>query len=239
MSQLTGPTQTAGQNLFTTSSTQMHVLGERMVTPDGRVFRYCKAGGTTLVPGKLQQASAEDTTNMQNLTTATVAVGDLSVTTTTTVTLSANQVAGGYLVFTQGTGGKGATYRIKSHPAASAAVVTFTLEDAVHTAVTGTPKVDVIPNPYDGVIVNPTTASSCPVGVAIYPITNAQYGWLQTHGPVACLLDDQTGVVGTQLSASNQAAGAFEPFTGVQATIGYCVTGVATTDYGMVFLTID
>lgn len=229
----------AGQPLFSTSATQYHALGERMVSPDGRVFRYCKAGGTTLVTGKLQQASAEDTTNLQNLTTATVAIGDLTVTTTTTVTLSANQAAGGYLTFTQGTGGKGATYRIKSHPAASTAVVTFTLEDAIHTAVTGTPKIDVIPSPYDGVVVNPTTASSCPVGVAIYPITNAQFGWIQTHGPVACLLDDQTGVVGTQLSASNQAAGAFEPFAGVQASIGYCVTGVATTDYGFVFLTLD
>lgn len=239
MSQLTGPTQEAGQNLFTTSATQYHVLGERMMTPDGRVFRYCKAGGTTLVPGKLQQASAEDTSNMQNQAVSTVAVGDVTVTTTGNITLTANQVAGGYLTFTQGTGGKGATYRIKSHPAAIGATCAFTLEDAIHTAVTGSPKIDVIPNPYDGVVVNPTTASSCPVGVAIYPITNAQYGWIQTHGPVACLLDDQTGVVGTQLSASNQAAGAFEPFAGVQAAIGYCMTGVATTDYGFVFLTLD
>lgn len=238
MSQLSGSTQVGGQPLFSTSATAQHVLGELMFSPDGRRFRYVKAGGTTLVPGKLQQSPAEDTTNFQNLAVAVNSVGDLTVTTTTTVTVTANQLAGGQLIFTQGSTGAGGSYRIKSHPAATAAVVTFTLEDAIHTATTGTVKIDCHPSPYNGVIINPTAASSAPVGVAIYPITNAQFGWIQVGGDAPVLVDDQTVVVGTNLAASNQAAGACEPHTGVQALIGVALTGGATTDYVQVLLNL-
>ena len=237
MSQLTGPTQVAGQPLFSTSSVQQHVLGEKMVSPDGRSFRYCKAGGTTLVPGKLQSASAEDTA-LQAIACAVSAVGATTVTTTATVTLTANQLSGGYLTFESATTGAGLTYRIKSHPAASAAVVTLTLEDPIITATTGTVLADMIPSPYDGVVVNASTAVTCPIGVAIYPITNAQYGWLQTSGPVSVLMDG-TGVVGTAQAASNATAGAVEPLTGVQASVGTLITGVATTDYGMIMLNLE
>lgn len=239
MSQLTGETQIAGQPLFSSSSTQQHVLGEKMVTPDGRIFRYCKAGGTTLVPGKLQQSPAEDTTNFQNLTAAVNSVGDTTVTTTSTVTVTANQLAGGYLIVTSATTGAGYTYRIKSHPAATAAVVTFTLEDPILVATTGTVKIDVHPNPYDGVIVNPATASSTPVGVAVYAITNGQYGWIQTHGPVAVLADG-ANAVGASVAASNAVAGAVEDAALVgQGFVGTSITGAADTEYGLVYLMID
>jgi len=54
--------------------------------------------------------------------------------------------------------GYGYQYKIKSHPAATGAVVVFTLEDPLLTTLTAaTTKVDVIANPYAGVIINPTT----------------------------------------------------------------------------------
>jgi hypothetical protein len=238
MSQLSGSTQVGGQPLFSSSATQNHVLGELMFSPDGRAFRYCLAGATALVPGKLQQAAAEDTSNLQNLTVSVSSVGATTVTTTSTVTLTANQAAGGILSITSATTGAGYSYRIKSHPAATAAVVTFTLEDPIITATTGTVKVDITTSPYSKVVVNPTTATSAPVGVAIYPITDAQYGWIQVKGACPVLVDDQTVVVGTNVAASNQAAGAIEPHTGVQALVGTALTGGATTDYVQVLLNL-
>lgn len=226
------------QEIFTSSSTQGTDIGALATSGDGRYFRYVLAGGTTLVPGKLQQASAQDATNMQNLTVSTSSAGATTITTTSTVTLTANQLAGGFLTIVSASTGAGYTYKIKSHPAATAAAVTFTLEDAVLVATTGTVKIDVIPNPYSSVIVNPATASSNPVGVAVYAVTNAQYGWVQTHGPVSCLADGAI-TVGTQLAASNGTAGAVEPLAGVQASVAYAINDISTTDYGFIMLLID
>jgi len=226
------------QEIFTSSSTQGTDLGAFATSGDGRGFRYVLAGATALVSGKLQQASAEDTTNFQNLTCAVSAVGATSITTTTTVTVTINQLAGGFLTVTSATTGAGFTYKIKGNTAATAAVTTIYLEDPIVVATTGTVKIDMILSPYTNVIVNPATASSVPVGAAVYNITAAQYGWVQTHGQCS-LLADGTVVVGTSLAASNGTAGAVEALAGVQAPVGIAITGIATTEYGMVFLTID
>lgn len=241
MSSLTAPLQLFNADIFTSSSTQQHDLGARGQTADGRKFRYVKAGGTTLVPGKLQQAPAEDTSNFQNLAVAAAAIGATSVTTTSTVTLTANQLTGGLLTVTTSTGA-GYSYRIKGHAAATAAVVTFNLEDPILVALTTSSKIDVHPNKYNGVIVNPTTQTSVPVGIPLYAITNAQFGWIQSGGPVGCLADGAL-TVGLPVVASNGTAGAVEPLTGTtlgnQPIVGTTVTGVATTEYGQIELNLD
>ena len=240
MSILSCDPQVAARGLYADSSIQEHTLGEKMVTPDGRVFRYVKAGATALVPGTLQQAPVE-ITNHQNLApTANVAIGATSFTVTLGATaVTANQYAGGFVIITTSTGA-GYQYRIKSHKAAAlSATVQLTLEDPVLVAfVSASSKVDLVLSPYSGVIINPTTATSLPVGVAVYPITASYYGWLQTHGPAA-LLADGAVVVGTSVVASNATAGAVEALTGVQAIVGLAQTGIATTEYGSVFLTLD
>lgn len=232
-SQLTGAVTIAAQPIHSESSTQLHNLGELVFSNDGRAFRYAKAGATALVAGKLQQASAEVTTNLQNLTCAVSSAGATSITTTSTPTVTANQVAGGLLTVTAATTGAGFTYKIKSHAAATAAAVTFNLVDPVVVATTGTVTVDVIPSPYSAVVVNPTTATSAPIGVAVYNITAAYFGWLQVGG-VASILNDVGSTVGTNVSASNAVAGAVEAAVTAQAAIGVAVTGVANTEYGFV-----
>ena len=235
MSQLTGPTQTAGQALFTSSATQQHVLGEQMVTPDGRKFRYAKAG-ELLVTGNLLQSQVEDT-DSQNLAVAAAAIGATTVTTTSTLTVTANEFSGGYLLVAI-TPGIGDVYRIKSHPAATSAVLTLTLEDPIRVALTTSSRVDLVASPYLNVIQNPTTATGAPVGVAVYAIASGEYGWIQTGG-VACVLNDGGSTVGTNVSASNGTAGAVEAAVTAQAAIGYAVTGITSTEAGAIYLTID
>lgn len=234
MSTLSSTVLVNPQDIFSTSSTQGTSIGAQATTGDGRVFRYCLAGGTTLVPGKLQQASAEDTTNYQNLAAAATAIGDNSIVISTSTTVTANIFTNGFVTTTTSTGA-GYTYGIASNTAtAGAASLTLTLSDKIVVATTTNTRFDLIPNPLASVVVNPTAASSAPVGAAIYPITNAQYGWLQVAGPIGLLVDDQTVVVGTNVCASNQAAGAVEPSTGVQAMVGIALTGAATTQYGLI-----
>ena len=236
MSQLTGNTQIAGQALFTSSSTQQHVLGEQMVTPDGRKFRYALAGASALVRGNLLQSQAEDT-DSENLAVAAAAIGATTVTTTSTLTVTANEFAGGYLLVAV-TPGLGQCLRIKSHPAATTAVLTLTLEDALAVALTTDSRIDLVANLYSGVIQNPTTATGAVVGVAIHAIAAEEYGWIQTGG-IANVLNDAGSTVGTNVSASNATAGAVEAAVTAQAAVGYAVTGISTTEAGAIYLTLD
>lgn len=208
-------------------------LGTRAVTSDGRSFRFVLAGASALVPGTLLQAPAEVTTH-QNLACAAAAIGDTEVTTTTTLTCTANQYAGGFISVGV-TPGQGYLYKIASHPAATGAVVTLTLEDPIRVALTTSSRIDLVLSQFSGVIINPTTATSNPIGSAVTAVTAAQYGWAQ-NGGTCCLLADGTVVVGTNLVASNATAGAVEAATGVQASIGLAITGIATTEYGAVKL---
>lgn len=235
--QFAGPTITTAQGLYDISSRQMHVLGELIHTNDGRGFRYALAGGTTLVSGKLQQASAEDTSNLQNLAAAATAVGDTQIVFTTSTTVAANLLVGGTVGVTV-TPGVGKVYRIKGNTATSAAAsLTVTLDDPIQVAGNTSSRYDIVLNPYASVIVNPTVATSAPVGVAVCPITTLQYGWLQVAGHCVVLADG-TITVGTAVDASNGTAGAVEAHAeaGVQATVGTALTGGATTEYSFIKL---
>lgn len=233
--------QIQGADVYSNSTTQLMPIGAYAETPDGRGFRYCKNGAADTIAGRIYQAAAEDTSNFQNLTVAANSVGDTTVTTTSTVTLTANQLAGGTLIVVSGTTGSGLIYKIKSHPAATAAVVTITLEDPIKVATTGTVKIDMHPNPYSGIIITPAgTATSCCVGVSTYVITAASYGWVQTHG-AAPVLSSTAMTIGNSVKPTHASvAGAATLATnGVDSPIGYSLTGVADTDVGHVFVTID
>ena len=236
----TGP-QVVAQGIFSESSVQLHALGELAHSNDGRAYRYTKVGATALVAGKLYQGAAEDTSNQENLTVATNSIGDTSVVTTTTVTLAANLMAGGLLTVTAATLGAGFTYKIKGNTAATGAVTTFTLEDPIVVATTGTVTVDVKKNPYDQVVITPAgSATTCCVGVAVHNVTNAYFGWLQTHGPASVLCSTTITVGDSVIPINATAAGAATVATnGVKAPIGYAMTGIATTEYGLVYFTID
>jgi len=239
-SQLTGAVTVAAQGIYESSTTALHNIGEYVLSNDGRGYRYCKADGLQVV-GKLYQAKAEDTTNEQEITIANAAVGDLTIVSTDSVTLAADLLAGGFLLVSEGTLGVGQVYKLKGNTVASAAVVTFKLEEAVRVATTGTCKVDVKVNPYMDVVVAPTTATSGPAGVAQFAIPDNSFGWIQTHGPCGVLAqgtvvvgDDivpaESSVTGTVVSRADAS---------LSATVGFALHGGASTDFALVFLTID
>lgn len=226
------------QDLWTSSTTAGGMqLGSQATTGDGRRFIFVLAGATALVPGKLQQSPVE-TTGWEALNPGAVAIGAVQFTTTSTVTVTANAWAGGYLNVTQ-TPGQGYQYKIKGNSAATSAVSTVYLSEAdpIQVALTTGSQIDIIASPYNGTIVNPTAATGSITGVAIYPVAAAQYGWIQTSGP-ANVLAQGTIVVGEQVAASSTTAGAVVATSGVLASVGYAITGIATTDYGAVMLNI-
>lgn len=237
MSNFAGTMQLAPSGPFTSSTTLDVELGQVGVTLDGRRFRYVYAGGVALVPGKLQQSTAEDTTNWENLAPAAAAIGATAITITTSTTNAANVFAGGYMMGTV-TPGQGQQYRIKSNAASAAGNMTLVLEDPLLVALTTSSRLDFVPNIYSSVIVNPTTATGSIVGVAVYAVPINNYGWVQVGGTTNVLAQG-TIVVGEEVGASATTAGAVVATTGVLADVGYAVTGIATTEYGAICLNIN
>lgn len=193
--QLGSDPQVAGQALYTSSSTQAHALGEKLVTSDGRIFRYAKAGASNLVAGNMIQAPAQIANHLA-LTPVAAAIGATQITVALGATAAtAGQYAGGWAMIST-TPGNGYAYPIQGNPAADAsASVVITLDSPLIVALTTSSRVDLQMNPFNGVIQTPvTTLTGACVGNAPYIITAAEYGWIQTHGPAACLVAGTPGV---------------------------------------------
>lgn len=240
MSALTSDTLINPQDLFDVSSNSFNEstnLGGLATTGDGRYFRYALAGAVALVPGNVQQGPVEVTGN-ENLTAVAAAIGATTLVSTSTVTVTANQYQYGWALITT-SAGVGYQYQIASHAAFTSAAPTFNLSDPIQVALTTGSRIDLVANPYNGVIINPTAATGVVAGVAVAATPIGYYGWLQTKG-VANVLADGTVTVGTSVDASNGTAGAVEAHAsgGVQALVGTAVTGIATTEYGAVLLNL-
>ena len=195
------------QQLFSSDATQRHPLGTKAVTTDGRVFRYVKNGGTAMATGKMQQAPAQDTENDQ-LTPAAAAIGATSITVTIGTSAAAlNAFAGGWAVIDT-TPGQGFSYPIIGHAAISASTAgVFYLGQPIEVALTTDSRVTLVPNPYNGVILAPTTLTGAPVGVAVYPIAASEYGWIGVKGSFGVLIAGTPGV-GLAVGLPGSAAGA-------------------------------
>lgn len=228
--------------IFRESATQETNLGAKIVTADGSVYRYVKAGATALVTGKLYDGPA----NVGNHTNIAVAAAAAAGATSITVTLgataaTANQYAGGYVVVND-EAGEGYAYRIKSHPAADAsASLVLTLEqgEAIQVALTTSSQVTLVPNQYNGVIIHASTETGIPVGVAVYPITATYYGWVKTRGVASTLSDASPAGVGEAVCASATTAGAVTKLAVALCPIGYALAQHVSAEYNPTFLTID
>lgn len=245
MSRFTGfPAVGIGLPITANEENPSEALGQLILADDGRKFVYAKAGGSALVRGQVVQSAAEDTGD-QNIAAATAVAGDAGYNTagqykivTASMTVTANQYAGGYVCVTV-TPGLATYYRIASHAAFTAAAATFLLEDQLQVTLTTSSRLDFIPNPFNGVIVNPTTASSSVAGVVVSPISASQYGWLQVAGPCP-VTNDAAGAltVGVGVMASSSVAGSVRLQVAGQKILGQAMSGIAASEVGMVFLNI-
>lgn len=233
----------APQELFTSSATQGTDLGAYVTSGDGRGFRYVLNGAVTVVPGKVYQGPAEDATNQSpagGLAVAAAGIGATTVTLTGSLTLVANLLAGGYLSVVI-TPGQGYTYKIKGNTAVTAAAnCVITLEDPIVVALTTASKVVLHKSPYDSIVVAPGTLTAMPIGVGVFGIVNAQYGWIQSHGPVSCLVTGTLGSAGLAVGVLvGGTIGSLAPAIAGTPILGYTMGISATTEYDLIYLIID
>lgn len=236
---LAGAIQLAGQDYLVSSTVQLMSLGAYAETADGRGFRYGKAVAAT-VAGKLYQCTPQDATNYAppgGLGVSAAAIGATEITLSSSVTIAANALAGGYLTAAI-TPGAGYSYKIKSNTAVSGATgCVITLEDPLVVAFTTNTKVVMVADPWGAVVVMPTTITAAPAGVAPAIIATGSYGWFQTHGPCAVLNSGGTAI-GLAITPGG-AEGAVKTGATTLDDIGYCLNAGTTAEYMMAFLNID
>ena len=243
MSTLKGDVLVTPQDVFAFTATQGTDLGMRATTGDGRVFRYALNGAVAAVPGKVYQGPAQDATNQSpagGLATAAAAIGTFQVTLTSSLTLAANLLAGGYMSVAV-TPGQGYVYKVKSNTAvAAAANCVVTLEDPLQVALTTASRVVFALSPYNGIVVAPATLTASVVGVPVSPLPIANYGWIQTRGAVSALLTGTFATAGLAVGVLvGGTIGSFAPAIAGTAILGRTMNISATGEYDLVDLSMD
>lgn len=252
----TGPLSLQAQGLFqqqpqsttvyagtATDSSLTAVLGTKWDLNDGRELTFILAGAVNLTSGKMLQNAAL-IANHQNLVTVSfTAYSNNGLTPASVVVtlggtaVTANQYALGYAVVTAGTG-LGQTLQIASHPAQATTTgnVTITLADAPNTALDATSTISLVPQAGSGIIISPASApTNRQVGVSLYPITAANYGFVVSKGVVACLNTGGT-TSGTELSTSQSVAGAVINGVIADGFVGTAIIAGTTAQYQPIFV---
>ncbi len=203
MSFLRGPILITEQDLYLSSPTAQHDVGEIAMGSKGRLFRYALVGASDLVAGNILQESVEDTT-YENMTVGTAGVaGDQYIQVTNgTSTITSDQFKGGTItVYTSGTSLIGEEYLIKKIVGVltTGGALKVYLDRPLRAAITTGATVNMKRSPWSGVIQAPiTTQTGMAVGVAIFPLLATQYGWVLTHGEGTVLSSNQTAAVGSE-----------------------------------------
>lgn len=226
----TGPLALVANGSFQTSTdTALATLvGTRWDLSDGREVVLVSTGSTTTtVAGTLYQDAAL-VAGQQGMTVTAVqaysANGNIPATVTvtnSTTAVTANQYQGGFL-YVQSSTGIGQFLRIAGNSSATTTgALTVTLEDAPNVDLTTSSVVSLVPAHGANVIINPTTPTNTPVGVALYAIAPSSYGFLIAKGLTVCLSDSGAPAVGTAIAASTITAGT----VGTARTSASVVTG--------------
>jgi hypothetical protein len=220
--------------------------GARMELPDGRIFRYILAGGTELAANYNNQNGGD--ANMDTLAVqAAVAVGDTSLNVTNATTfLDPDEMRGGYAVV-ESAAALGQIFRIKSNTASSAGQTTsvITFEDGVSniTALTTSHKVTLTyPLGHEAVVVPTTTPTQLVIGVTPVVIATLNYGWCQSRG-IASVFIVGSLTIGEPVIPAGTTPGGVAPSvsetTNIATEVGRLVEIAPTTDFGLVFLTLE
>lgn len=196
--------------VFAVSETQLHALGRLYETWDGKKYRYVKNGAAQLEAALMAQSEAliAELTN-EAQTGFTTAVGDttIDVLVTTASGIVDGDLVDGYLVTQDGTG-EGYSYGIQSNTWITGdTVLRLTLDRPIAVATVATSEFTLVKNLHRDVIVGSTTLTGKVVGVPPQVIPANYYGWVQTAGPAAMIVDTgDTLVVGALAGLPGTAA---------------------------------
>lgn len=242
MSSLKGFQTASASNTFETSTQDIHGVGNLSYDSQGRFLRWVKAGGSAISRGKLQTSPAPITAHHE-MAVDTIAQGETIVTGITpgATAGAANLYAGGFLVVNDDTG-EGMAYEINRHAAITASTAfSVTLKEPIEVAFGAGTTVTLVHNPWSGVIEG-TSSTAHPVGIAANNIAAGAYGWVISKG-IAPALADETIRVGSWVSPGTSVAGAVEEYDDVttvaDSAVGWAIVAGVDTEYRPIYVDID
>lgn len=232
----TGFQQLSPTDIRRVSTTKELTLGTVGVTRDGRVFRYTRAGGTALDPGKITVAATVDSNYTNKAATAASAIGSTTVAFTAGGTTTANLYVDGTLCVNDATG-EGVNYLIAGHLTTAAQVVT--LAEPIAVALTTSSEVTMTQNPWADTVISVVDQLDMAVGIPNVTIAAGSYGWTQTRGMCAALADESYAI-GQNLTIGSSVAGALEANDAAgEQNVGVAIVAGVDTEYREVFLQVD
>ena len=191
------------QGIYETSVTKRGDIGSVLEFEDGRKFVYSLNGTAALEPAILCQGPVEVATKKAEALSVAIAIGDTTATIVTAEAFDANELQDGWLLIEGETAGyMGHMRKIKSNPAAAtSSTMVITVYDAfTDIATVAAETVNIIPNPYNGVIANTvTTTDGQLLGIPVCHVPIAYYFWLQVAGPAPIITGEDTIIPGQML----------------------------------------
>ena len=229
------------ETVTSTTESRGVTLGTKGLMPDGRVFRYSKAG-EAITAGLMCQNSIAIANHDMDLVTAAAAAGATSIVSTLGGTaVTADQYKGGTLYVNDGDG-EGQTFRIATHAAVSSSgdfTVPFEGKQTVKTALTASSLTGLKANPYNGTLIYNTTPDGIPTGFTPTDVASGAYFWQQTYGDAAVFAQG-TMVLGQCVVPSTNTTGAVDPHVATGDdnwnVAVVCSPIAVTTDYQHVFI---
>lgn len=179
-------------NQYATNASQQHALGRRLITYDGSVFRYSKAGAA-ITSTQLAVHTEETGAGVSYETIAAAAsIGD-TVLSITEASITKDDYAGGYVVIFETGSSGGFVRRILSNTASDDNDgVKLTLDQPLHVALTTADAYELYPNPYDSMSQANASGAIPFAGMPPVTVSDTYYFWTQTWGPV--FIAPQSGV---------------------------------------------
>ena len=221
-------------------------LGAVRPTADGRVYAYGlngTGGGTALSPGKLAQG-ALSTANHVNQTGKTFAAGTQQISYAIGNTaVTANQYQDGYFYVNAGTGaGQALLFDNHTTPSGNGTIIISLKDSLIAATAVADSKFSLQPNPYSACIISAHGSATAifATGVPNVSIPDTDYGWFQIGGPCSVLANGTPAVGGSVIpSATTDGAVDVDGASSVQPKVGYTLITAVSTEYRMVYLTIN
>ena len=190
------------------TSAQFQPLGTKLILPDGRIYYYAENSGAAITTGgQAVDGILAVVAHDKDLAAVAASAGAITFTTSTSLTVTANQYAGGY-VYINGQAGGGEVYQVRSNTAVSGATgLSITIEDdgGLATALTSSTQFGLMYSPYKDIKIKDGTGgteTTGVIGVTAMPVTADYFCWVQTSGPAAVLMGAAVVAVGDAISVS-------------------------------------